>query len=608
MIRVTGIIKSPIDEPIEYTSLLLQTINGSLEVLPNSYAHIELDETGEYDFNVLNGSYRVYANYENSMKVHILGEFTASDGMNDPSYTLNQLVSNFSPQAPDWAVDLDNKWQDLFDDLIEEANTRFSTINQAITDGDAQVIFDMTTLVNEELQAQAAIFTEQVSAGNAQVLNQAKAYTDAAGNEIANNITQVSNSVSTVSQQLTAYKDETDNSISAITSRIDTNEANLVSEIAAEVNAQTGEMELRIENSIGTEVANISEQISIVQDDLDNQKAAWQVVATVDELTSSIGMTNDGTNSIIYMQAESLVLTNDNSNIDSQTAPFVVEGGVVYMNNAIIKELKGDNISTTATIITGSGNVQAGMNGLDEGIYNGWRFWAGNALPALAPFRVDRFGKLFATDADIKGAIEATSGSFTGSIYANQGTLNNVVINEDCEIKGTLSVYQIDGAINSSLTKSYLNRSSIDSVNRNAWVDILTVNVQNVRPYDRNLEIMNSSTSPTVFISIREDTTMFTWRGEWQYISKSTGKVHRTTPVKRKFDSGDVPPHHIALTPPAIYDIGVPADTDVLDYTLRIRSVTSGLNYVKVNYDHDGIYLNNKFTAKLSLNNSNELY
>ena len=438
MIRVTGIIKSPIDEPIEYTSLLLQTINGSLEVLPNSYAHIELGETGEYDFNVLNGSYRVYANYENSMKVHILGEFTVSNGMNEPSYTLNQLVSNFSPQAPDWAVDLDNKWQGLFDDLIEDANTRFNTINQAITDGDAQVIFDMTTLVNEEIGASAAILTQQITAGDSAVLNQGKAYTDDLGNEVASQITQVSNSVSTVSQQLTAYKDETDNSISAITSRIDTNEANLISEISAEVNAQTGEMELRIENSIGTEVANISEQISVVQDDLDNQKAAWQVVATVDELTSSIGMTNDGTNSIIYLQAESLILTNDNSNIGNQTAPFVVEGGVVYMNNAIIKELKGDNISTTATIIAGSGDLQAGINGLDEGNYNGWRLWAGNALPALAPFRVDRFGKLFATDADIKGAIEATSGSFTGSIYANQGTLNNVTINENCTIKGNL--------------------------------------------------------------------------------------------------------------------------------------------------------------------------
>lgn len=403
MIRVTGTIKSPIDEPIEYTSLLLQTINGSLEVLPNSYAHIELGETGEYDFNVLNGSYRVYANYENSMKVHILGEFTASNGMNDLSYTLNQLVSNFSPQAPDWAVDLDNKWQDLFDDLIEDANTRFNTINQAITDGDAQVIFDMTTLVNDEIGASAAILTEQITAGDSAVLSQGKAYTDDLGNEVASQITQVSNSVSTVSQQLTAYKDEVDNSIAAITTRIGTNEANLVSEISAEVNSQTGEMELRIENSIGTEVANISEQISVVQDDLDNQKAAWQVVATVDELTSSIGMTNDGTNSIIYMQAESLVLTNDNSNIGSQTAPFVVEGGVAYINNAVIKELTGDNISTTATIKAGTGEFQAGLNGLDSGIYNGWRMWAGGDVPAVAPFRVYRDGSVTMNNAQITG-------------------------------------------------------------------------------------------------------------------------------------------------------------------------------------------------------------
>lgn len=408
MIRVLGTIKSPIDEPIEYTSLLIQTISGSLQVLPNSYAHIELDTTGDYDFNLLNGTYRFYANYENSMKVVVLGEATVSDGMNEAFYSLNQLVSNFSPQVPDWAVDLDNKWQDLFDDLVADANTRFSTINQAITDGDAQVISDMTTLVNEEMQAQAAIFTEQVSAGNAQVLNQAKAYTDAAGNEIANNITQVSNSVSTVSQQLTAYKDETDLSISGITSRIESNEANLSSEISAEVNAQTGEMELRISSSIETNNASIQEDISIVQDDLNNQKAAWQVVSTVDELTSSIGMTNDGTNSIIYLQAESLVLTNSNSDIGNQTAPFVVEGGVVYMNNAIIKELKGDNISTTATIIAGSGALQAGMNGDDSGttgtnIYKGYRFWAGSDTPINAPFKVGSDGGVTMSKATING-------------------------------------------------------------------------------------------------------------------------------------------------------------------------------------------------------------
>lgn len=115
---------------------------------------------------------------------------------------------------------------------------------------------------------------------------------------------------------------------------------------------------------------------------------------------------------------------------------FVVEGGVAYINNAVIKELKGNNISTTATIIAGSGNAQAGLNGLDSGIYNSWRIWAGNANPSAAPFRVNSDGKLWATNAVVSGAITATS-----------GTLNNVTINSNCNILGTLTANQIEGDI-----------------------------------------------------------------------------------------------------------------------------------------------------------------
>lgn len=483
MIRVKGIVNSPIEEPIKYTSLLIQCITGSLDVLPNSYALIELDETGLYDFTILNGSYRVYANYENSMKVTILGEFSVSDGMNEEFYTLNRLVSNFSPQAPDWASDLDYKWQGLFDRLVNDVNTRTTSINQAIKDGDALAIRDMSTFVNDELGAQAAAITDQIQAGNAQVLAQSKAYTDIAGNEIASNVTEVKNSLSTVSQQLTTYKDETNSTFSQITNRIDTNEANLISEITAEVNAQTGEMELRIQdvisteiaevgetislvqneigaleisinnyidtevaslgttisavqsdlgefkgtisqyidtelasvgdritlvqndlgtvetsltryintelagvedkislvqtelgevdgritqridtevanvggeisliqNNIGTmevsikdyintEVASVGEEISLVKNELGAYTSTWQVVTTVDKLTSAIGMVNDGISSTIYLQAQSLVLTNNNSNPTAQFAPFAIQDNKVTMSDVVINE------------------------------------------------------------------------------------------------------------------------------------------------------------------------------------------------------------------------------------------------------------------------------
>lgn len=43
------------------------------------------------------------------------------------------------------------------------------------------------------------------------------------------------------------------------------------------------------------------------------------------------------------------------------------------------------------------------------------------------PFRVDKYGNLYATSAEIKGKVTATSGSFTGSVYATSGTFKGTV-------------------------------------------------------------------------------------------------------------------------------------------------------------------------------------
>lgn len=43
------------------------------------------------------------------------------------------------------------------------------------------------------------------------------------------------------------------------------------------------------------------------------------------------------------------------------------------------------------------------------------------------PFRVDKYGNLYATSAEIKGKVTATSGSFKGSVYATSGTFKGTV-------------------------------------------------------------------------------------------------------------------------------------------------------------------------------------
>lgn len=67
---------------------------------------------------------------------------------------------------------------------------------------------------------------------------------------------------------------------------------------------------------------------------------------------------------------------------------------------------------------------------------NGVSFWAGNATPTSAPFRVLNGGKLYATDADITGTITATAGKIGG--WSISG--NNLV--------GTSASYIMGGRIN----------------------------------------------------------------------------------------------------------------------------------------------------------------
>jgi hypothetical protein len=52
------------------------------------------------------------------------------------------------------------------------------------------------------------------------------------------------------------------------------------------------------------------------------------------------------------------------------------------------------------------------------------------------------------------GTLNARRANISGNIYANSGQLNNVVINENCQIKGTLNVGQIKGNILSA--KNYV--------------------------------------------------------------------------------------------------------------------------------------------------------
>ena len=92
-----------------------------------------------------------------------------------------------------------------------------------------------------------------------------------------------------------------------------------------------------------------------------------------------------------------------------------IQAGTITANEIAANTITGDEISASATIIAGSGNDIAGLDGADAT----YRIYAGHATPATAPFRVTKAGKLYATGAVISGEITVTGGNAATQTYAD---------------------------------------------------------------------------------------------------------------------------------------------------------------------------------------------
>ena len=115
----------------------------------------------------------------------------------------------------------------------------------------------------------------------------------------------------------------------------------------------------------------------------------------------------------------------ENANIKELEANNIKAGTItsteIFANTITANEIDantitGNEISSTTTILAGSGAAQAGMNGFDTGVYDGYRFWSGGITPSTANFNVTSDGTLNATSANISGDITATTGRITGNM------------------------------------------------------------------------------------------------------------------------------------------------------------------------------------------------
>ncbi|MCT9842260.1 phage tail tip protein, partial [Escherichia coli] len=155
---------------------------------------------------------------------------------------------------------------------------------------------------------------------------------------------------------------------------------------------------------------------------------------------AGIENTPDGMQSQVLLAADRIAMINP---ANGNTKPmFVGQGDQIFMNEVFLKYL-------TAPTITSGGNPPA--------------------------FSLTPDGKLTAKNADI-----------SGSVNANSGTLNNVTINENCQIKGKLSANQIEGDIVKTVGKAFPR----DSRAPERWPSgTITVRIYDDQPFDRQIVI-----------------------------------------------------------------------------------------------------------------------
>ncbi|ARA02185.1 phage tail protein [Escherichia coli] len=220
--------------------------------------------------------------------------------------------------------------------------------------------------------------------------------------------------------------------------------ADEMAEMKTSITETRNEITQTVNKTLEDQSATI-QQIQRVQKDTNDDLAALymlKVQKTKDGIpyVAGIGAGIEDTDgqplSNILLLADRIAMINPESG--NSTPLFVAQGNQLFMNDVFLKRL-------FAVSITSSGNPPT--------------------------FSLTPDGRLTAKNADI-----------SGSVNANSGTLNNVTINENCQIKGKLSANQIEGDIVKTVSKSFPRTNSYAS-------GTITVRISDDQKFDRQVMI-----------------------------------------------------------------------------------------------------------------------
>ncbi|NAZ60481.1 phage tail tip fiber protein, partial [Aeromonas caviae] len=214
----------------------------------------------------------------------------------------------------------------------------------------------------------------------------------------------------------------------------------------------------KVQASLNQTTAAVETAAKAVADLKGNVEAGWYTKAQIAGEGAGFGLSvklnEDGTVlSTFVIDADVFAVMSRAGGATTKRHPFVIKNGTVYMNHAMMDTAeignviaKYINVTNLSAVTIENSDFKGGNAGYGRGgPYSGWGEGWHTIIYADGTIRTNR--------------LYAAEGSFTGEVNANRGTFNNVVMRENCQILGKLSVNQIEGDV----TRVYALESYISS-------------------------------------------------------------------------------------------------------------------------------------------------
>ncbi|WP_438404332.1 phage tail tip fiber protein [Aeromonas hydrophila] len=212
---------------------------------------------------------------------------------------------------------------------------------------------------------------------------------------------------------------------------------------------------------IAANAAAVQQQSKAIADLQNGAQAMWTAKASAGQITAGIGLIakSDGTSQVALSASQVFVF---DPNSSTPMAPlFAIDNGQAVIAEAIIR--KATIQILTSEKITAD-YIKAGVS-ISSPLINGGQIDMGNAFMAGGAAGFGKGGPyggwgwgwhtiIYADGSIYTDRLYASNGTFTGTVNANNGVLNNVTINENCTISGTLDADRIVGDVTALIKPS----------------------------------------------------------------------------------------------------------------------------------------------------------